>query len=60
MRYMHYKKIIRQWKHKHKGNLPNQASKIKRLLARHDIPLPGKRASVKLHLWGMFCNAQVF
>jgi hypothetical protein len=30
------------------GNLPNRASKIKRLLARHDIHLP--RASVKLHL----------
>ena len=30
------------------GNLPNWVSKIKRLLARHDIHLP--RASVKLHL----------
>jgi hypothetical protein len=44
---MHYKKIIWQWKHKLKdaqllwqGNLPNRASKIKRLLARHDIHLP--------------------
>jgi hypothetical protein len=31
------------------GKLPNRASKIKRLLARHDIYLP--RASVKLHPW---------
>ena len=31
------------------GNLPNRASKIKCLLARHDIHLP--QASVKLHLW---------
>jgi hypothetical protein len=30
------------------GNLPNRASKIKRLLARHDIHLP--RASVKLRV----------
>jgi hypothetical protein len=47
IKYMHYKKIIWQWKHKLKdaqllwqGNLPNHASKIKRLLARHDIHLP--------------------
>ena len=35
------------------GNLPNRASKIKCLLARHDIHLPRASgwASVKLHLW---------
>jgi hypothetical protein len=38
------------------GNLPNRASKIKRLLARHDIHLP--RASVKLHLWCIVVEAQ--
>jgi hypothetical protein len=60
IKYMHYKKIFRQWKHTlanenikmssflWQGNLPNRASQIKRLLARHDIHLP--RASVKLHL----------
>ena len=36
------------------GNLPNRASKIKRLLARHDIHLP--RASVKLHLCLLECT----
>jgi hypothetical protein len=35
------------------GNFPNRASKIKRLLARHDIHL--SRASVKLHL----CHAGI-
>jgi hypothetical protein len=30
------------------GNLPNRASKIKRLLARHDIHLP--RANVKVEV----------
>jgi hypothetical protein len=61
IKYMNYKKIIRQWKQDlanenikmpsflWQGNLPNRASKIKRLLACHDIHLPW--ANVKLHLW---------
>ena len=36
------------------GNLPNRASTIKRLLARHDIHL--RRASVKLHLLAIVFN----
>jgi hypothetical protein len=49
---MHYKKIIRQWKHKlndarflWQGNLPNRASKIQRLLARHEFTFPGQALS---------------
>jgi hypothetical protein len=34
------------------GNLPNGASKIKQLLAHHDIHLP--QASVKLHQSSVF------
>jgi hypothetical protein len=54
IQYMHYKKLsdneninLKMPRFLWQGNLPNRASKIKRLLARHEFHLP--RASVKLH-----------
>jgi N-glycosylase/DNA lyase len=55
IQYMHYKKLsdneninLKMPRFLRQGNLHNRASKIKRLLARHEFHLP--RASVKLHL----------